>query len=431
MTEHLLSIFLVTIDIIIEMMFFKSISSKERFTVREICLLCLLIVEGIITAVFMADYAVVRIVINLAFSIIVTKFIFKVSLVRSIIYNLIFFGTFTSIEMVVMLVSQYALGSDKYSDLTNSSGAAVMEIICCLIMMLIIVVINFKRKKSAISRLDIKGWIAFALYPLTTLIVSMFLLYIPIDQISQTVFSILLAFVFSMLVLSIVQFILLENVVQREYEIYRKQLLIDQAEHANHLYKTLSEEREIQKARSHDYLNHLNALLALAEGENRTKEIRYLKEQIGIETENFDIIDTGDAVVNAVLNIKYREAKEKGIVMPLQIDDLRDLSISESDIVTILSNILDNAIKATESCDVKRIVLHITKQENGKVLCIDSSNTCLCDNYPGRSRYTTKDDKENHGYGISNIKYAVEKNNGECIIESRKGIFRIIISIPL
>ena len=252
-----------------------------------------------------------------------------------------------------------------------------MEIICYLIMLLVIILINITHKKSIVTRLDTNGWIAFIMYPLTTLGIISLLLYVPQDQIPQNVFKLIFAFAVCMLFLSIMQFYLLENIMQREADIYAKQALIEQAEHVNQMYRSLSEEREIQKARAHDYLNHMNTLLGLAEQNKNAEEIKYLKEQIGLESDSIDIIDTGDAVINAVLNFKYREAKKKGIIMPLMIDNLSDLNISESDIVTILSNILDNAIEATEKCDTKKIVLQISKQEQDGVLFIDSSNTCL------------------------------------------------------
>ncbi|MEE3417568.1 MAG: GHKL domain-containing protein, partial [Prevotella sp.] len=271
----------------------------------------------------------------------------------------------------------------------------------------------------------------FIMYPAITLVVISLLLYVPLEEISEKVFRIIIVFAVSMLFLSIIQFYLLENIMIRESEIYNKQALIEQAEHVNQMYRSLSEEREIQKARAHDYLNHLNVLLALAEHNNSVEEIKYIKEQIGASSEIVDIIDTGNAVINAVLNYKYREAKKKSIIMPLIIDDLSNLKISESDIVTILSNILDNAIEATEKCDNKKIVLQISKQDQKHLLYIDSSNTCLPDLFIEEKHHTTKENKENHGYGISNIKYTVEKNNGECIIDQKDGIFRIIITIPL
>lgn len=431
MTDNLLTVFLVATDILIEILFLKTVFTKKKFSRKDILSVVLLILVGICSSLLLGNIVYIRLLVNLTVNMFFIKMIFRESWKRTIIFTLIFYGIFLSLELVVMFIFQYSLASENAENLTNSGGAAVMEIICYLVMLLLTLLISIIRKKTVISRLDIKGWIAFALYPLTTLIISIFMIYIPVDQIPQAVFRIILGFVVCMLFLSIIQFFLLENVMQREYEIYSKQVLIDQAEYVNQMYRTLSEEREIHKARSHDYLNHLNTLLVLAEGNDRTREIDYLKDQIGEESERVDIIDTGDAVINAVLNIKYREAKKKGIVMPLMIDDLSDLKISESDIVTILSNILDNAIEAAEKCETKKVVLQISKQDEGKMLHIDSSNTYVGELSDDTSFNTTKKDKDNHGYGLSNIRYAVEKNNGECIIDAKDGLFRIVITIPL
>lgn len=431
MIDQILTFALIAMNILISLLFLKCFFPKTKFVAKDVCLICLLIIECIVVSVTFHSIVILKLVLNLVSEVVVTILLFNVSWKRSLVYNLLFFGICGSVEIVVLLIFQYVFSVNNYSELTNKNGAAVMEIICYLIMLLVINLINITHKKSIVTRLDTKGWIAFIMYPLTTLGIISLLLYVPQDQIPQNVFKLIFAFAVCMLFLSIMQFYLLENIMQREADIYAKQALIEQAEHVNQMYRSLSEEREIRKARAHDYLNHMNTLLGLAEQNKNAEEIKYLKEQIGLESDSIDIIDTGDAVINAVLNFKYREAKKKGIIMPLMIDNLSDLNISESDIVTILSNILDNAIEATEKCDTKKIVLQISKQEQDGVLFIDSSNTCLPELFIDEMHHTTKADKENHGYGISNIKYAVEKNNGECLIDKKDGLFRIVITIPL
>lgn len=404
---------------------------QKKISAKDICLIGLLIIISVIVSITLQAVAPLKVLLNIVSGVVVTALVFNVSWKKSLIYNLLFFGICGTVEIVGWLIIQQLFKVNDYMVLTNKNGAAIIEMICYLIVLLIIAVINVTHRKSIKTRLDTKGWVAFIMYPAITLVVISLLLYVPLEEISDKVFRIIIVFAVSMLFLSIIQFYLLENIMIRESEIYNKQALIEQAEHVNQMYRSLSEEREIQKARAHDYLNHLNVLLALAEQNNSVEEIKYIKEQIGASSEIVDIIDTGNAVINAVLNYKYREAKKKSIIMPLIIDDLSNLKISESDIVTILSNILDNAIEATEKCDNKKIVLQISKQDQKHLLYIDSSNTCLPDLFIEEKHHTTKENKENHGYGISNIKYTVEKNNGECIIDQKDGIFRIIITIPL
>ena len=42
---------------------------------------------------------------------------------------------------------------------------------------------------------------------------------------------------------------------------------------------------------------------------------------------------------------------------------------------------------------------------------------------------TTKKDKENHGFGLKNIRSVVEKYKGKCNVELNKGIFSIDIAM--
>ena len=404
MIDHLLAFLLNVVNILINLLFLKCFFPKRRFTAKDICLIGLLIIISVIVSITLQAIAPLKVLLNIVSGVVVTALVFNVSWKKSLIYNLLFFGICGTVEIVEWLIIQQLFKVKDYMVLTNKNGAAIIEMICYLIVLLIIAVINATHRKSIKARLDTKGWVAFIMYPAITLVVISLLLYVPQEEISEKVFRIIIVFAVSMLFLSIIQFYLLENIMIRESEIY---------------------------ARAHDYLNHLNVLLALAEHNNSVEEIKYIKEQIGASSEIVDIIDTGNAVINAVLNYKYREAKKKSIIMPLIIDDLSNLKISESDIVTILSNILDNAIEATEKCDNKKIVLQISKQDQKHLLYIDSSNTCLPDLFIEEKHHTTKENKENHGYGISNIKYTVEKNNGECIIDQKDGIFRIIITIPL
>jgi len=429
MIDGIITVILVAICALLNILFVKSLFPKGRFSSFDIVLVLFLIIENTIAALLLSNYVIVKALLNLISIIIVTKIVFDISFKRSIIVNLLFFGTFTAMEFVALIIFEYVSDVNSYDNLTNSNGAAVLEIICYLIMLIIITILSAKRKKSFLSRLDMSGWLAFVMYPIVTFTLVALLLYLPTDKISQSVFCILIIFAVSMLFLSIMQFFLIDNIIQRETEIQNKQALIDQAEHIHKMYQSLSEEREMQKSKAHDYLNHLNVMLSLAERDNKKEEIDYIKEQIGNATNSVDIIDTGNVVINAVLNIKYREARKKNIIMPLIADDLSCISISECDIVTILSNILDNAIEAAEQCNNKKIVLKITKQDNK--LFIDSSNTYNGNLFPLEKRFTTKSDADNHGYGIANIRQTVSRNNGECIIDAKQGIFRISITIPM
>lgn len=64
-------------------------------------------------------------------------------------------------------------------------------------------------------------------------------------------------------------------------------------------------------------------------------------------------IDTNNVIVNTILNEKYNEMMDKGIIFVFRINDLSSIKIEDEDLVVILSNLLDNAIEACQKCEGK------------------------------------------------------------------------------
>ena len=98
--------------------------------------------------------------------------------------------------------------------------------------------------------------------------------------------------------------------------------------------------------------------------------------------------------------------------------------IEPLDVSTIFGNGLDNAIEASEKLPVKA-----GKMQNFFSVLIE--NNCLQDSGNTKSR-TTKNDDFLHGFGISNMRKAVEKYDGQLMTKCENGKFtlKILILIP-
>ena len=100
----------------------------------------------------------------------------------------------------------------------------------------------------------------------------------------------------------------------------------------------------------HDLINKLIVLkneIEHGEKENVIREIDKIIENN--HTENY-ISDSGNQVIDALLNTKYSIAKENGIQFLLKIFIPEELPINQCDLGVVLGNALDNAIEATEKC---------------------------------------------------------------------------------
>ena len=428
MTDTLLSLTVVLIDILVFYIFLKSVLKRKAEKPLDYILLVVLYILTVISSTFFSFPLPIKLLVNFLLGLVFSFPVFKVSFKKILLANLAYTGVLYSIEFTLLLPVEKLSNVTGLSQL-SMKNAFVSELICQFIILILVFVLNMVFRKGVFTNLDIKGWFIFAFFPLFTAIAVVDIVYSSEAQNVKEVYNSLILLGTGMLILNILIFSLLDNVVRRENEIREKELLLEQSEHLNQMYRSLSDEREKQKARSHDYMNHLNIMLMLAREGKVDEEIRYIEEQLGREVQSVDIIDTGNNLINAVLNIKYLEAKDKGIIIPFIADNLTGLKISDSDLVTILTNILDNAIEAVQKCDEKRIVFKIIKDSD--LLIIDSTNPYI-GQFPDENSFgTTKNDKKNHGFGLLNVKNTVKANNGNCFIDTEGGIFHISIAIPL
>ena len=167
------------------------------------------------------------------------------------------------------------------------------------------------------------------------------------------------------------------------------------------LYRSISENLEKQRRKTHEYKNQILCIDALVENKSYTELEKYVRKISGGLNKELDVINTNHALINAIINTKYQEAVNKDILFVVRIGDLSDLGMRDEDIVIILSNLLDNAIEACETCDKRIIRLKFVKGDGNIVISVKNTfqGTILCRN---GEIATTKKDALEHGIGIRN-----------------------------
>lgn len=154
--------------------------------------------------------------------------------------------------------------------------------------------------------------------------------------------------------------------------------------------------------------------------------IRHLRQQME-SYENY--YRTGNPYLDVIIRDKAKTAREK------QIDFTAILHFSDGsfldplDISTIFGNALDNAIEASEKLAVSRRVVSVKARRIHDMLVIAVENNALPD--ADASGKTTKEDALFHGFGLSNIRAAVDKYDGQCTVKCKDGVFVLKIMIPV
>lgn len=282
------------------------------------------------------------------------------------------------------------------------------------------------KKTFSIELISPFEWLMLSVYPLLTFVIIYLIIIKPLQTNTLTnemyLISILLFFS-SILLFCLMGKINKGNKSKLEIEV------VNEKRKAEKLYNiALQESYDKQRSLSHDFNNNLMAIAYIAENEDIPTLKHYLHKLIGNVQKNKLVVNTNNIVVDAILNTKYTTAFNQGIITEYSINDLSNLPIEIDDIVTILSNALDNAITAAKKSEDKKIKVRFTHIECEVIIMVSNSvqeNINIVDN----NVFTTKSDILNHGYGIRNIKFAVEKYDPVFLIECKNLVFSLTILI--
>lgn len=122
-------------------------------------------------------------------------------------------------------------------------------------------------------------------------------------------------------------------------------------------------------------------------------------------------IETGNEIANQVINIKYATAHQLGIPMEINAVLPRKLNIPDYLFCAVLSNLLDNAIEASEKIQNPAVFVKLHMVKN--YLSITVKNRIESWQHESAlSRKTTKSNPHLHGIGLRIVEETVKAYNG-------------------
>lgn len=354
---------------------------------------------------------------------IVAQLYFDMRVFKNIILSIMFCGIYWLFSLLFILMvyitplPDYVMGVDLTEPLVDIGYLCLM--------------LAFRyRYQSKVRRLTDIKWGKFGLLSLIGIVVSMAVVMMS-PEYSTTDHYALLTAVAGFAVVYVLGFYYMVRLLEKESQMQKLRLLHEQTQNQMQLYQSMKKRYEQQRRFSHDYKNQLNCIQGMLEN-GRTKEAaEYISGLTGSLRYNEMCVNTEHAVVNVMLNQKYQEAYDKGIVMTIVSGDLSGLTISEEDIVTLLGNLLDNAIEACEKLTENKVIqFKMVLEEDQLVLSIRNPVKDAVQ-IKDKQIVTSKQDKFRHGIGLLNVDSVIRKNNGTSVLKCENGWFSFAAMIPL
>ena len=205
--------------------------------------------------------------------------------------------------------------------------------------------------------------------------------------------------------------------VERERDMLVMQLRQGQTELAS-----MRQKQQIAAAYRHDMRHHFALLQGLASKEY----IEEIKAYLQTAQSDMDAITPihfcENETVNLILSSYATKAKQSEILLTIDVKLPDSLIFSDTELCSLLSNALENAIHACENisdCNKRYIKLRMFYKNNK--LCIDIRNSYQIEPIFHHDFPVSKE--QGHGFGTKSMTHIVEKHGGICQFLVKDGWF--------
>lgn len=431
MFTYAVSVFLIVWELMCCKMLIEIFACKKKYynkymsiTFYVLCILLEFIATGLLKSILWLKVAVV--IISLS---VLMYLIFKISIYKSIILVLLFQGLNVLCDCITLLMLEKLFPQFSVEIMLQTKGYDLISIISKIILLFSILIIRRKLGNKTDDVMTDAEWMGLLIIPIITIssIVALVLRYNIVSGVVQD--DLLLYIAVGMAIMNFTVFFLLESVFKRERIIRENQVMNEKMKKETEMYYSISDNLDSQRKMTHEFKNHISCITELVRNKCYSELTDYVRNLDDIFGENMDIVDTNNVIINAIINTKYREAIEKGIVVILKVGDLSELKLEDLDAVTILANLLSNAIEACAECEDKVLKLKFEIENNETIISV--KNTMSKNPKYVHDKFITlkQQDSENHGFGIKNIIETVEKYNGKYMIDYDENIFTFSIII--
>ena len=180
--------------------------------------------------------------------------------------------------------------------------------------------------------------------------------------------------------------------------------------------EALMESYTAQRRLTHEFTNHIAALDALLRQGDLTGAQEYLSSVSKVVAAGTTILDTHNPLLDSLLSRKYEEATQQGVELYF-------------DLVIVISNLLDNAIRAAAQAKPPEVYLRARRNEEEYLVSVRNRVQKDLELVDGELPRSTKAEP-GHGMGLVNVREVLDRCRCEYTLSCRDRWFRFTCAVP-
>ena len=212
-------------------------------------------------------------------------------------------------------------------------------------------------------------------------------------------------------------------------QVMQRRSLHFQAELEQQRASALLDSYTAQRRLTHEFTNHIAALDALLRQGDLTGAQEYLSSVSKVVTAGTTILDTHNPLLDSLLSRKYEEAAQQGVELYFDLCDLKDLPFCGTDLVIVISNLLDNAIRAAAQAKPPEVYLRARRNEEEYLISVRNRVQKDLELVDGELPRSTKAEP-GHGMGLVNVREVLDRCRCEYTLSCRDRWFRFTCAVP-
>lgn len=405
-------------DVALTCFFYSKHLYRKKFNIFA-CIIFLILYSIILTfgTFFLSFFSRITLLIITYF--VGNHFVFKIENLKLLYLTILFLTSSIMSDLLCSSVLVSIIGISIQAISNNIIVKLIYYSFAKLIHLILLLIINHCLNKDKTSRS------LFSLIPLILCHSASFLIFYLIYQfLLQGGNPHLIAFSTSALLYINIVLCFYIEFLRQHHDDHEKRIVAEQQLKINQrFYADMLQRQEETRSLWHDIKKYVLAIETLI-AENKTKDAKSQTKQIINAYEQIRYtVDSGNVIVDSILNHETIWAKQNNIRLHLELWISSEFSVSATDLYVILGNTIDNAIEAcTHLSDANQRIINIKLLQKEHILLYEISNPYL----PQKKSFSQK---RIHGYGLANVEKCVEKNQGTMKINADESLYTVTIML--
>ena len=404
MTKIITDIFMYLFEFLLFWYYSDSLFDAKKDTSKRVSLMLLNTV--FLGVIYQLNITYINTILIFVTYTLLLLYLYNVSFKTAVFHSLIFTVVMFASEILVMAISAVLYKGFNAFESSPSAYLVIVPTSKLIYFSLMIIILKLFAQKENTESYNKYFWLLFIM-PLTSIMVLICFRYIAYQMQLTKVMSILwIISCIGLLFANILVFIIYEYSLKNTKELYELKAIQDREEQDKRYFEIIEQSNKDMRIFSHDIKNHLTQIRNL---ENIEAVQSYI-DSIYPNIEKFSFTGISkNKMLDLIISKYVTLCEKKKIKFSVDVKTANLAYVSDSDLSTLMNNLLDNAVEAAEQADERFIQVYIFSKGSMHDGLVIKNSCAISPKAENGELKTTKQNKKTHGVGTKSIRKTPKK----------------------